>query len=361
MDIDLVYLWVDGNDPVWLTKKNEFLPADRQVDPQVAGECRYVENDELRYSLRSVEKFAPWIRRVYIVTDDQTPAWLDTSNLRIRVVSHREIMPAEILPVFNSCTIELFLPRIPGLAEHFLYANDDMFFSRPVDPGFFFDWQGRPIVRLKVQSLKKHDDDIYCHTILRMQDLVRARYGRCSSLAPHHNVDAYRRSDFLECCETFRAELEHTKHARFRSRDDWQRALVLYDALARGRASLRKVLPERRRAHDRRRPYPGPDVSRHPFPRKVIVRKVARGEFAATGSAADDDGRPSAGLVGYFRGKMPVEPLLAAGPVAADAVFVTLLVAVAARTFRLVVMEVESDAPEFHATLMYLAVVESYA
>ena len=241
MDIDLVYLWVDGNDPVWLTKKNEFLPADRQVDPQVAGECRYVENDELRYSLRSVEKFAPWIRRVYIVTDDQTPAWLDTSNLRIRVVSHREIMPAEILPVFNSCTIELFLPRIPGLAEHFLYANDDMFFSRPVDPGFFFDWQGRPIVRLKVQSLKKHDDDIYCHTILRMQDLVRARYGRCSSLAPHHNVDAYRRSDFLECCETFRAELEHTKHARFRSRDDWQRALVLYDALARGRASLRKV------------------------------------------------------------------------------------------------------------------------
>lgn len=50
MDIDLVYLWVDGNDPVWLTKKNEFLPADRQVDPQVAGECRYVENDELRYS-----------------------------------------------------------------------------------------------------------------------------------------------------------------------------------------------------------------------------------------------------------------------------------------------------------------------
>ena len=211
------------------------------MDPQVAGECRYVENDELRYSLRSVEKFAPWIRRVYIVTDDQTPAWLDTSNPRIRVVSHREIMPAEILPVFNSCTIELFLPRIPGLAEHFLYANDDMFFSRPVDPGFFFDWQGRPIVRLKVQSLKKHDDDIYCHTILRMQDLVRARYGRCSSLAPHHNVDAYRRSDFLECCETFRAELEHTKHARFRSRDDWQRALVLYDALARGRASLRKV------------------------------------------------------------------------------------------------------------------------
>lgn len=149
MDIDLVYLWVDGNDPVWLTKKNEFLPADRQVDPQVAGECRYVENDELRYSLRSVEKYAPWIRRVYIVTDDQTPAWLDTSNPRVRVVSHREIMPAEILPVFSSTVIEWFLPYIPDLAEHFLYANDDMFFSRPVDPGFFLTGRDAPSCGLR--------------------------------------------------------------------------------------------------------------------------------------------------------------------------------------------------------------------
>lgn len=241
MDIDLIYLWVDGNDPEWLVKKNAFLPADKQVDPEVAGECRYVENDELRYSLRSVEMYAPWVRRIYVVTDDQTPVWLDTSNPRVRVVSHREIMPREILPVFNSCTIELFLPRIPDLAEHFLYANDDMFFSAPVDPGFFFDSEGRPVVRLKTQSLKRHDDDIYCHTILRMQELVRARYGKCTELAPHHNIDAYRRSDFLACCEEFQTELASTMQARFRSRDDWQRSLVLYYALAQGQGSLRKV------------------------------------------------------------------------------------------------------------------------
>ena len=190
MDIDLVYLWVDGNDPEWLARKNAFLPADKQVDPQAAGECRYAENDELRYSLRSVELYAPWVRRIYIVTDDQTPAWLDTSNPRVRVMSHREIMPAEILPVFNSTVIELFLARIPGLSEHFLYANDDMFFSAPVDPGFFFDARGLPIVRLKKQSLKRHPDDIYCYTILRMQELVKKRYGKCTPLAPHHNVDA---------------------------------------------------------------------------------------------------------------------------------------------------------------------------
>lgn len=94
-------------------RKNAYLPADKRVDPEAAGECRFVENDELRYSLRSAERYAPWIRRIYILTDDQTPAWLDTSNPRVRVVSHREIMPAEILPVFNSCAIELFLPRFP--------------------------------------------------------------------------------------------------------------------------------------------------------------------------------------------------------------------------------------------------------
>lgn len=241
MEIDLVYLWVDGNDPVWLAKKNAYLPGDRQVDPEAAGECRYAENDELRYSLRSAEQFAPWIRRVYIVTDDQTPAWLDTSNPRVRVVAHREIMPADILPVFNSTVIELFLDRIPGLAEHFLFANDDMFFSRRVDPGFFFGEDGRPVVRLKTQSLKRHTEDIYCHTILRMQELVRARCGRCSPLAPHHNIDAYRLSDFRDCLEAFRGELEPAARNRFRTRDDWQRSLVLYYALARGCATLRKV------------------------------------------------------------------------------------------------------------------------
>lgn len=241
MDIDLVYLWVDGTDPAWLAKKNACLPAGEQVRADVAGECRYVENDELRYSLRSVERYAPWVRRIYIVTDEQTPPWLDTSNPRVRIVSHREIMPAEILPVFNSTVIELYLPQIPGLAEHFLYANDDMFFNAPVGPDFFFDAAGRPVVRLKKQSLKRHDDDIYCHTILRMQELVRARRGHCCPLAPHHNIDAYRRSDYLDCLAAYGGALAGAGQARFRTADDWQRSLVLYDALAQGRATLREV------------------------------------------------------------------------------------------------------------------------
>ena len=91
-----------------------------------------------KYSLRSVEMYAPWIRKIFIVTDNQVPKWLDTSNPKIRIVDHKEILPEVSLPCFNSRLIEHFLYKIPGLSEHFLYANDDMFINRPVTPATFF-------------------------------------------------------------------------------------------------------------------------------------------------------------------------------------------------------------------------------
>ena len=156
MEIDLVYMWVDGADPVWRAKKARY--AGEQVAEQqradVAGDCRFVENDELRYSLRSAERFAPWIRRIYVVTDGQTPAWLDTSHPRVRIVDHREILPADALPIFNSSAIEWALPRIPGLADRFLLANDDTFFGAPVGPEFFFARDGYPYLRLKHKRVR---------------------------------------------------------------------------------------------------------------------------------------------------------------------------------------------------------------
>jgi len=237
MEIDLVYLWVDGNDPVWLAKKNAFLPADRRIPLQAAGDCRYVSNDELRYSLRSAEMYVPWIRRIYIVTDNQIPEWLDTSNPRVRVVFHHEFIPAEVLPLFNSSTIEYFLARIPGLSEHFLLANDDTFFGAPVGPDFFFEAEGRPIVRLKKQSLRRHLDQIYPYMVYRMQELVRKRFGKRYRLAPHHNVDAYCKQDFEACREFW----ESKTYSRFREKEDIHRSLFQYTALAQGRAVERRV------------------------------------------------------------------------------------------------------------------------
>ena len=92
MEIDFVYLWVDGNDPKWQAKRNAFI-GNTQKTSAVNCEGRYANNDELKYSLRSIELYAPWIRKIFIVTDNQTPQWLDTSNPKIKIIDHKEIMP----------------------------------------------------------------------------------------------------------------------------------------------------------------------------------------------------------------------------------------------------------------------------
>ena len=116
--IDLVYLWVDGNDPKWLKKRSLlFKEIGRNISTNFNG--RYANNDELKFSLRSVERYAPWIRKIFIVTDDQTPEWLDIKNPKIKIIDHKEILPDESLPCFNASVIEHFLHKIPNLSEYF--------------------------------------------------------------------------------------------------------------------------------------------------------------------------------------------------------------------------------------------------
>lgn len=242
MEVDLVYMWVDGCDPVWRARKASFMPEGGEPQRQdAAGDCRFVSNDELRYSLRSVEKFAPWVRRIYIVTDGQCPDWLDTSNPRVRIVDHREIFPAEVLPLYNSSAIEWGLPHIPGLAERFLLANDDTFFGAPVGPEFFYAPDGYPIVRLKYKRIIRHLDKIYPYKLHQAQLKISERFGKRFRLSPHHNIDAYCKSDFLACADAFREEVDRTLRNRFRDFGDLQRVVVLYYALALKRAHLRRV------------------------------------------------------------------------------------------------------------------------
>ena len=152
-DIDLVYLWVNGNDPKWIAKHNALIGLPSEAEENCKG--RYADNDELKYSLRSVARYAPWLRRIFIVTDGQTPEWLDTTHPKIQIVDHTDIMPAHCLPCFNSVVIEHHLHRIPGLAERFLYANDDMYFNKPVTPQTFYAPDGLPIMRLNRRPFKK--------------------------------------------------------------------------------------------------------------------------------------------------------------------------------------------------------------
>jgi hypothetical protein len=141
--VDLVYLWVDGADPAHAARRAAVTGNAVALDARL-----FTDHNELKLSLRSVERFLPWVRHIHIVTDRQVPAWLEVRHPKIRLHDHRDLfLDASCLPVFNSAAIEFQLWRIPGLSEHFLYANDDNFFGRPCskDDFFVFSEQGGEI------------------------------------------------------------------------------------------------------------------------------------------------------------------------------------------------------------------------
>lgn len=142
--IDAVYTWVNGNDESWKkSRESAFKDTVETIFSSDANyDSRFSDHDELKYSLRSINQFAPWIRHIYIVTEGHVPLWLQ-EDPRITIVKHDQIWPdSSGLPSFNSHAIEACLHRIPGLAEHYLYLNDDVLFTRPVGPALFFEPSG---------------------------------------------------------------------------------------------------------------------------------------------------------------------------------------------------------------------------
>ena len=118
--MDAVITYVDGKDPRW---QQDYLAATRQP----ALTKRYRDWGTLPYLLRGIQKHLSFVERVFLVVsrESQVPDWVDRTQLQ--VIYHADIIPAEYLPTFNSATIELFLHRIPGLSEQYLYFNDDIF------------------------------------------------------------------------------------------------------------------------------------------------------------------------------------------------------------------------------------------
>jgi len=141
--VDAVLLWVDGNDPVLNAKRREWAPEGALSLDDQAGKTRYADCGEIHYCIRSIRKFAPWIRRIYVVTDGQDPQ-VEPGAIPVEVVDHSAIFAGyeSFLPVFNSIAIETMYWRIPGLSRRFVYFNDDFFLARPVEPSDFFTEDG---------------------------------------------------------------------------------------------------------------------------------------------------------------------------------------------------------------------------
>jgi hypothetical protein len=133
--IDFVIIWVDGNDREWRREKAQYDGTEIYFDD---SDIRYRDWDNLQYWFRGIEKYTPWVNKIHFVTWGHLPKWLDTSNPKLNIVNHKDYIPKEYLPTFNSHTIELNLHRIQGLSEQFVYFNDDMFITDYMKPADFF-------------------------------------------------------------------------------------------------------------------------------------------------------------------------------------------------------------------------------
>ncbi len=223
--IDLVYTWVDGNDPTWKAKKEKYQAKESNLPLNAIDESRFRELEELKYSLRSVEQNLPWINHIYIVTDGQVPKWLNTKHPKITIIDHKEIFPSSALPTFNSAALEAVLPLIPGLSEHFLFANDDCYVRVPLKRDFFFDEKKNPRIFVKFKK-RTYDSNLWMAQIKMAHERVAEKYPLNYVITPNHNIQPYRKSHYLEAIEEFKPDFVRTTHARFRGRDNINRIIV---------------------------------------------------------------------------------------------------------------------------------------
>lgn len=252
MDIDIVFLWCDGDDPQIREKREFYLKnSQKEIPLEAKAKGRFKNNDELKYALRSVEKYAPFIRKIFLVTDNQIPTWLNTNHPKLTVIDHKDIIPSEYLPTFNAYVIEAFIHKIPDLAEHFLFANDDTFFTAPCSESFFFDNQGRTIVYgKKTPSIKTIETEKFLNTVKHLNYiyncystllLIKKNLLSCKPFLPHHNIDAYRKTAMIEVSNLLKDEYQTTYTHRFRELYDVSRLAVNSYDIVKGNAILRYI------------------------------------------------------------------------------------------------------------------------
>lgn len=182
--IDFVITWVDGNDPVWRAEKEQYSP---HREDNAASENRFRDWDLLRYWFRGVEKYAPWVNHIYFVTCGHKPEWLNLDHPKLTLVSHRDYIPQEYLPTFNSNVIILNTHRIKGLEEHFVHFNDDMFLTGEMSPEDFFRG-GVPCGAALLSVVAAwRQNDVFPHTMLNNAALINEHFQKKEVLKKHWN------------------------------------------------------------------------------------------------------------------------------------------------------------------------------
>ncbi len=260
--IDFLITWVDGNDPVWRKDFEHYSELEgKTVDKRAV---RFRDWEILQYWFRGVEKFAPWVNKIYFVTYGHLPKWLNTEHPKLQIVRHDDFIPLEYLPTFNSNVIEFYFHKIKGLSEKFVYFNDDMFLINHVQPERFFrdglpcDFPGlSDSVHLKPRMF---DSSVFLATALinkcfDKKVVIRSHWAKWYPLnhprltwnnlqyrrnyvfpgfMANHLPQGYLKGTYDEVWASCREDLERTSAHRFRAWGDVCHWLVRYWQLASG-------------------------------------------------------------------------------------------------------------------------------
>ncbi|RRQ29979.1 sugar phosphotransferase [Rhodococcus sp. Eu-32] len=244
-EIDIVFSWVDGSSAAFQAQRA------RRMQSYVVGEgdasaARFRQIDELKYALRSVHMYAPWIRRIFVATDSERPAWLADDPRVTFVPSEMFFTDTSVLPTHNSHAVESQLHHIPGLSEHFLYSNDDMFFGRPVAPQMFFSPGGISMfiegtTRIGLGCNDK-DRSGYENAARVNRRLLQDRFGLVTTRHLEHVATPLRKSIMQEMENEFPDEFAATAASVFRASTNISvtNSLYHYYALMSGRAVVQR-------------------------------------------------------------------------------------------------------------------------
>lgn len=250
--IDFVITWVDMNDPSW---KEVFGQHSGKIDnsKNEVSEARFRDHGLLKYWFRGVDKFAPWVNKIHFVTCGQKPEWLDPNHPKLNLVHHEDYIPKEYLPSFNSSVLEIYLHKIPGISDQFVYFNDDFFIIDTLSPTRFFEggipkdiaafrvnlgmslWSKCLKNNIEVinrrfdkESVLKRDHDKWYDPSYGKRGRLTKRlswYNKFITLRTPHNAQPYLKSTFSEVWDYVGDDLKKMSENKFRSPQDFTQEL----------------------------------------------------------------------------------------------------------------------------------------
>lgn len=272
--IDFVLTWVDDTDPNWLKEKEKYWKKNSKETNQDANSAaRFRDWDNLKYWFRGVEKFAPWVNKIFFVTYGHVPNWLNTKNSKLVIINHKDFIPEKYLPVFQVNPIEINFHRINELSEHFVYFNDDMFVTNYVkSDDFFYDGLPREMA-IRYPLCSSRDNETYLHMLFTMSGIINnlfntkqcirknwikwynpkygkyvlnniamSRFSNISGLMIPHVPSPLTKSTMKEVWEAIESEMTRTSFHKFREVNDINQYIFRYWAIMKGEFKPTNIL-----------------------------------------------------------------------------------------------------------------------